>query len=94
MTEPREAWAEATDRFSALAMKLKLHTEEELTESGLSLKAFGESLTKAISAAAEAVSDACHDDAVRQDVRDAGAAVVDALRASIDAAGRAVRTRG
>ena len=93
MTEPRDAWAEATDRFAALAMKLKLHAEEELTESGVSLEAFGSSLTEAISAAAEAVSDACHDEAVRQDVRDAGAAVADALRASIDAAGRAVRSR-
>jgi hypothetical protein len=93
MTEPRDAWAEATDRFTALAMKLKLHAEEELGETGVSLKGIGESLTTAISAAAEALSDACHDEAVRQDVRDAGAAVAEALRSSIDAAGRAVRSK-
>ena len=86
MTNPQEAWAEATDRLSALALKLKLHTEEELAEAGISGDEIVEKLGTAIRSAAEALSDAGHDDAIRQDLRDVGAAIADAVRVTVQEA--------
>ena len=86
MTNPQEAWAEATDRLSALALKLKMHTKEELAEAGISADEIIEKLGTAIKSAAEALSDAGHDDAIRQDVRDVGAAIADAVRVTVQQA--------
>ena len=82
-TSTNQAWAEAADRLAALALKLKLHTEEELSEAGVSLADIGSKVTEAISGAAEALADACHDEAIRQDLRDVGTALADAVRTSI-----------
>jgi predicted ArsR family transcriptional regulator len=86
MTNPQEAWAEATDRLSALALKLKLHTEEELAEAGVSADELVDKLGTAIKSAAEALSDAGHDDAIRQDLREVGSAIADALRVTVQQA--------
>jgi hypothetical protein len=90
MTQTQDHWAEAADRIAALALKLKLHTEEELSEAGVSLQDIAEKVGGAVSSAAEALADACHDQAIRQDLRDAGAAISDAVRASLHAAKRSI----
>jgi hypothetical protein len=92
MTTPNEAWAEATDRLAALALKLQLHTEEELARNGVSVRDLAEKLGAGISSAANAVADACADDASREDLRDAGSAIADAVRASMHELRRAVST--
>lgn len=91
MTQTNEAWSAAADRIAALALKLKLHTEEELAEAGVSIAEIGEKVGAAISGASEALADACRDEAIRQDLRDAGAAIADAVHASLQGATRAVR---
>ena len=93
MTTTQETWAAAADRLAALALKLKLHTEEELADSGVSLADIGDKISAAISGAAEALADACKDEAIRQDLRDAGAAISDAVSSSFESAKRAVRAR-
>ena len=92
MTQTHDAWTEAADRIAALALKLKLHTEEELSEAGVSISDIGDKVGAAISGASEALADACRDDAIRQDLRDAGAAIADAVHASLAGAKRAVRS--
>ena len=94
MTTTREAWAEVGDRITALALKLKLHAEEELAESGVSLGDVGEKVGAAISSASEALADACEDDAIRQDLRDVGTAISDAVHAAVEGAKRTVRSAG
>jgi hypothetical protein len=82
MTNPTttQAWTDVADRFAALALKLKLHAEEELAERGVDVGTLADDLGRAVSGAADALADAVHDDAIRQDLRDAGASFRDALR--------------
>ena len=89
--QPQEAWSVVADRIGALALKLKLHTEEELAQAGVSLSEIGDKLTAAISGAAEALEDACHDDAIREDLRSAGTAISDAIHTSLHGVKRSVR---
>lgn len=91
MTQTRDPWAEAADRITALALRLKLHAEEELSEAGVSVGDIGDKVEAAISGAAEALADACHDDAIRQDLRNVGVAIADAVHASLAVAKRSVR---
>jgi hypothetical protein len=90
MRASNDAWTEATDRLTALVLKLQLHTEEELARNGVSLRSLGEQLGAGISSAADAVADACEDEAIRQDLRDTGSAIADAVRASLREIRRAV----
>ena len=84
MTEEKAAWEEVGDRLEALALKVKLHAKEELSEDGTAVKNAFERLTEVINQAAEAVSDACHDPAVRDDAREAMSALGRALSKSLE----------
>ena len=78
-TETKLAWDDVGDRLEALALKLKLHAEEELSQDGHTVKAALERLGAAVQEAATAVTDACTDPAVKADAREA-----------VDALGRAI----
>jgi hypothetical protein len=91
MTNTHEDWCEVADRIQALALKLKLHAEEELAEVDVSLPDVVERIGTAVSAASEALADAARDEAIRQDLRDVGSALRDAISNSLHAAGAAAR---
>ena len=86
MTNPevRMAWQDVADRLEALALKLKLHAEEELSGDGGTVKAGLDRLRVVVDDAVTAVGDACRDPAVRSDVRDAMDAFGRALSKTID----------
>jgi hypothetical protein len=90
MTTANDAWSEATDRLAALGLKLQLHTEEELARNGVVVRDLAEQLGAGISSAADAVADACRDEAIRQDLRETGAAIAEAVRSSLQEIRRAV----
>lgn len=83
-TDKKLAWEEAGDRLEALALKLKLHAEEELSEDGRTVKTALERLRDAAEDAVGAVSDACRDPGVRDDAREAVAALGRALSRTLD----------
>lgn len=83
MTDPRVAWEAVGDRLSALALKLKLHAEEELSEAELGRRVGFDKIAKAVEETFDAMEDAVEDDAVREDVREAARAVVAALDATV-----------
>jgi hypothetical protein len=91
MTTNHDPWDEVGERIAALALKLKLHAEEELADRDLTVEQVVDRITAAASSAADAFGDACKDEAVRQDLRDAGRAIADAVRSSIDDARARVR---
>ena len=80
MATPQQAFQEAADRLSALALKVKLHYEEE--REGEEAKTLRDALSKlgdAVEDAFQAMSDAAKDDAVREDAKDAARSVGDAF---------------
>lgn len=83
MTDARAAWDEVGGRLSALALKLKLHAEEEMSDEELREKCGFNKLAKSVQESFDALGDAMEDDAVRTDVRDAGRAFADALDATV-----------
>lgn len=91
MTTNHDPWDEVGERIAALALKLKLHAEEELADRNLTVDDVVDHIASAASSAADAFGDAYNDEAVRQDLRDAGRAIADAVRTSIDDACARVR---
>ncbi len=71
------------DRLSALALKLKLHAEEELSEEEIQRRCGFDKLGTAVSEAFDALEDAFEDEAVREDAREAGRAFLGALDATV-----------
>ena len=90
MTESRVAWEAVGDRLSALALKLKLHAEEELSEAELGHRSGFDKIAKAVEETFDALSDASEDEAVREDLREAARAVGAALDATVQDVRRAV----
>ena len=69
MTEDiRNVWAGVGDRVESLALKLKLHAEEDLGELG---------------ALVDSMRDVARDPAVREDVREVAAALRDAVETTV-----------
>ena len=93
MTDTRAAWTEVGERLTSLGLKLKLHAEEELSEEGVTFKNAMGKLGTVIKESFEAVEDACQDDAVRQDVRDAANALAAALKTTADEVRASVKTQ-
>jgi hypothetical protein len=90
MTDSRVAWQAVGDRMSALALKLKLHAKEELSEAELGQRAGFDKIAKAVEETFDALGDAAEDEAVREDVREAARAVVAALEATVQDVRRGV----
>lgn len=83
MTDTTQAWARVSDRLSALALKVKLHAQEELSDEDLESKVGFERVRAVVNEAMDGIQDAYEDEAVRADARDVGQAFVDALDATI-----------
>ena len=80
MATAQEAFSEAADRLNALALKLKMHYQEERSgEAGGAVRDALSRLGTAVEDVFEAVGDAARDEAVRADARDAARSVGDAL---------------
>ena len=78
-TAMKDAWLEVGDRLEALALKLKLHAQEELSDDGQTVKTALQQLRVVVDDTVAALSDACHDPSVKADARNA-----------VDALGRAI----
>jgi hypothetical protein len=72
--------------MSALGLKLKLHTEQEMTEDGKEFTSALERLTSTVNDLFEGVGSAARDPAVRDDARTVAKAFAGAVDATIDEA--------
>lgn len=77
MTDQSSQWRELADRVEALALKLKLHVEQA-SDDGEMREAMGR-LRADVDAAFKAAGNAVQDHAVREDVREVGRLLTDAL---------------
>jgi vacuolar-type H+-ATPase subunit E/Vma4 len=91
MTESREHWDEVARRFESLALKLKLHYEENAAEDRAeldsALRTIGESLRQSV----RSLDDAVRDPAVRQDADDLATSLGDALSRTFSEVGSEIR---
>lgn len=83
MADTTDAWERASDRLAALALKLKLHAQEEWSDADLGSKVGFDKLRTAVDEAMDAIEAAYEDEGVRADAREAGQAVVDAIDTTI-----------
>lgn len=83
MTQLRDNWTEVGDRLEALALKLKLHTEEELSEHHDDLRDAWARVGAAVTEIAEALDGVAHDPVVRADVKGVADALTTAFEASL-----------
>lgn len=89
MTETRNAWGEVADQLSALALKIKLHAEEEYSEADLKEKCGLDRLSAVADETVDAIEDAYEDPAVRENAK----AVARAVRAAVETTMTDVRRR-
>jgi hypothetical protein len=94
MAETSDAWARVTDRLSALALKLKLHANEELSDEDLTSKVGFDKVRAVINEAMDGIQSAYEDEAVRADARDAREAFLDAVDATVRDIERRLRSEG
>ena len=87
MTDVRGSWSEVGDRVAALALKLKLHVEEELSDPDGDVADSCARVRTKVDEVLDALSDAGRDPAVRADVRE----VVDRIGAALDVTLREAR---
>lgn len=94
MAGTSEAWERVADRVSALALKLKLHADQELSSAELTSKVGFDKARAVVNEALDGIQAATEDDAVRADARDARDAFLDALDATVRDIERRVRSDG
>jgi hypothetical protein len=94
MADATDAWARVSDRLSALALKVKLHAQEELSDEDLKSKVGFEKVRAVVNEAMDGIQDAYADEAVRADARDLGQAFVDAIDATIRDVQQRLRSDG
>lgn len=94
MADTSEAWTRVADRLSALALKLKLHAQEELSDEDLRSKVGFDKFRAVVDEAMDGIQTAYEDEAVRADARDARDAFVDAIDATIRDVERRLRADG
>jgi len=87
----RDAWLEVGDELEAVALKLKLHLEQETSESD-AVDDLLQRLAARVDDAIDAVGHAATDEAVRDDLRETGRRMVDAMEATFREATRSVRS--
>ena len=86
MTDTRASWEGVLDRLNELGLKLQLHYEQAAAEGRAededkvkeALRTVGDAVEQAFGA----LSNSVRDDAVRDDLKDVGKSVVDALDAT------------
>ena len=90
MADAKQAWSEVGEKLSALGLKLKLHTEEELSaDDDATASSNAEKLKKSITEFFDAMGDAARDQAVRDDAKGVASAFGAAIDATIEEAKRA-----
>ena len=92
MADAKTPWNEVGDRLGALALKLKLHAQEEISEerkaeARTAVERFGATIQGAI----DALGDAVRDPAVKEDAKAAGHALSTAVTATVEEVLKAVR---
>ena len=84
MDETRSAWNETADKLGGLGLKLKLHYEQQQAtdraEAQTEMHGAMQRLGDAVQTAFEALGHAAKDDAVKDDVRQVGQSLTEALR--------------
>ena len=85
MADAREPWHQVGDRLGALALKLKLHAQEEMSEERKAeARSAVERFGATIQGALDGLGDAARDPAVKEDVKAAREALSDAVSATVD----------
>ena len=92
MADAKEPWNEVGDRLAALALKLKMHAKEELSEerkaeARSAVERFGTSIQGAV----DALGDAVRDPAVKEDAKAAGHALSNAVTTTVEEVLRVLR---
>jgi len=86
MADSKKAWGDVGDALSALGLKLKLHTEQEMSEEGKEFTSALERLTSTVNDVFQSVGNAAKDPAVRDDAKSVAQAFAGAVDATIDEA--------
>lgn len=86
MADPRKAWADVGDALSALGLKLKLHTEQEMSAEGKEFTSALQRLAGAVDDIFDGLGNAARDPAVRDDARSVAQSFAGAVDATIDEA--------
>ncbi|HKA68687.1 MAG TPA: hypothetical protein VKG85_06160 [Actinomycetes bacterium] len=88
MATTQEAWGEVAERLEALSLKLKMHLEQSHDDAVPD--ALGR-IRQGVEDLFEAAGNAVKDDAVRDDVRDVGRLIADAVSTTLSKVGADVR---
>lgn len=92
MAEARGPWNDVGDRLGALALKLKLHAQEEISEERKAeARSAVERFGATIQGALDGLGDAVKDPAVKEDAKAAGEALSAAVSATIEEVMKAFR---
>lgn len=83
MADTKEAWEGVGDALSALGLKLKLHTEQEMSEDGKEFTSALERLVGTVNDIFQGVGNAARDPAVRDDAKSVAQAFAGAVDATI-----------
>ena len=86
MADPKKAWADVGDALSALGLKLKLHTQQEMTEEGKEFTSALQRLASTVDDIFDGLGNAARDPAVRDDARSVAETFAGAVDATIDEA--------
>lgn len=87
----KNAWLEVGDELESIGLKLKLHLEQEGADEDDDGGGAFERLAQKIDVAVDAAENAVEDDAVREDLRETGRRLVDAISTTYREASRSVR---
>lgn len=94
MADAKQAWNEVGERLSALGLKLKFHTEEELSkDDDEAASTNAAKLKQSISEFFDAMGDAARDPAVREDAKSVANAFASAIDATIEQAKRSFKSK-
>jgi hypothetical protein len=86
MDDPKKAWGDVADALSALGLKLKLHTEQEMSEEGKEFTSALERIADTVNDVFQGLGNAARDPAVRDDARSVADAFAGAVDSTIDEA--------
>ena len=86
MADPKKAWGDVGDALSALGLKLKLHTKQELSEEDEEFASALQKLVGTVDDIFDGLGKAARDPAVKDDARSVAQAFAGAVDATIDEA--------
>lgn len=86
MADPKKAWADVGDALSALGLKLKLHTKQELSEEDEEFTSALKRLAATVDDIFDGLGNAARDPAVREDAKSVAQSFAGAVDATIDEA--------